>query len=134
MRKKWDSQGNPLYRDGTLPLYGRIGIPKFVYFILAKDVRKLKIGIADNIKKRLAALQVSSPVILSVYGFVKFPNEYRARQAEQEYHKKFHSKLAHHEWFNFDEEIAEQLVDLRSDDEYDVDTLRAYGFNADLCI
>jgi len=126
MRKKFDSAGNPLYR-GITP-----AIPKFVYFILAEGVNKIKIGIAEDVRKRLAGLQTSSPVVLSIYGFIQFSNAYRARKAEQAYHKLFESKRSHNEWFNFDKEMAEKLQEFRSDDEIDVDALRQIGFDISL--
>lgn len=131
MRKLCDSDGRPLFRDSRdrSGSHNVSNNPKFVYFILAESVGKIKIGIADNVLKRKTGLQSGSPVGLSLYGFVEFSNAYRARKAEREYHKMFESKRSHGEWFNFDKEMAERLQELRSDDEIDVDVLRQIGFD-----
>lgn len=76
----------------------------FLYFVVAEEVKKVKIGITTDIKHRIREMQVGCPIDLSVYAFVDLFGKSNAFKAE----KKAHDVFRHHhhrgEWFHFTEE------------------------------
>lgn len=65
-----------------------------VYFIAGADL--IKIGIANNLKKRLIELQCGSPIKLRVLGFVATP---QPELLEKWLHGRFDEYRRHGEWF-----------------------------------
>lgn len=76
-----------------LARYERTGMT-FTYFIAGAGL--VKIGKADNVLARMAALQAGSPVVLSLVGLLIGP------QATESFcHEKFREHRVHGEWFEF---------------------------------
>ncbi len=78
---------------------------RFVYILSGGDL--VKIGITDNVKKRVAALNLSSPVPISlIYSwFVK-----DAADIERRLHVHFHSKRIRGEWFDLSEDDIQWII------------------------
>lgn len=75
--------------------------PKDVYFITQQDEKYVKIGIAENVDKRLADLQDSNPQKLKVVNVIKGGGRFK----ERELHKRFAHLKTQGEWFKFTKEI-----------------------------
>lgn len=68
----------------------------FVYFVLAEEVKRIKIGFTfTGMDVRLANLQGQSPCVLSVLACI--PGDLTD---EKDLHKRFEHQHSHHEWFN----------------------------------
>ena len=78
-------EDSPLHRSG------------FVYFIT--DGEFVKIGVADNVEKRLKELQTGNPKELTVVRSVYCENPY---YAEKLFHDLFRYKRVNGEWFKID--------------------------------
>ena len=78
-------------RDGNL----------YIYFIWAKEVNRIKIGVAHKPDKRLQALQTGSPCVLSIEKLV--PRQ--TWQAEMGLHKLYAHLNTYNEWFEGDDEL-----------------------------
>jgi T5orf172 domain len=73
----------------------------FVYFIVAPDSRKVKVGITENISSRLSTIRGSSPEVgLYLSGFIRLDG-YSAGIVEKRLHKILASYRSHGEWFTF---------------------------------
>lgn len=81
--------------------------PSFVYFVLAPEVGRVKIGVTNAHAKRLAALQTSSPVQLEMLGWVEGDP-----QREKTYHKRFAEWRVRGEWFEYAPEVAQGIAAL----------------------
>lgn len=103
-KRLFDSKGNPLYQGAELSR-----CPHWVYFVLAPEVNRVKIGMSSSVGTRLRSLQVSSPVILKCMGMIEFPSEYEARKQEKSYHERFYSQHFNGEWFNCSENLIQQI-------------------------
>ena len=75
---------------------------KGVYLI--DDGEFVKIGVAQNLEKRLNDIQVSNPRKIHVIAYTKFKNAYKI---ESILHKKFKDKNVSGEWFDILDEIKE---------------------------
>lgn len=64
-----------------------------IYFI-GSEAGPIKIGVTENLKFRLQALRLSSPVALTVLA-----SKSAHRNAERQYHKRFAAHRLHGEWF-----------------------------------
>ncbi|MFA6069806.1 MAG: GIY-YIG nuclease family protein [Janthinobacterium sp.] len=73
-----------------------------IYFI--KQLDYIKIGFTNNFKKRLHALQVSSPVKLVVMGLIDGD-----LSTEGFYHDKFREYHSCGEWFHYNQVISEYV-------------------------
>lgn len=78
----------------------------FVYFIQAGQRGPIKIGKANDVEKRLAALQVGNPVRLEIIGVIECE---RAHRKEAELHRKFSGSRLDGEWFQRSYEL-ENLI------------------------
>jgi hypothetical protein len=81
-----------------------------VYVIEAKDAGLVKVGISENIKDRLLALQEASPTNLSLYLHIEARDRYHAREIEQRAHAALAASRHHGEWFKVKPHIAAQAV------------------------
>ena len=83
-----------------------------IYFILAKEVNRVKIGKSDRIKLRLENLQTSSPVKLELlHSFKDIDSK------EIELHEMFDKYMVIGEWFEYCEEIKQYIVNLKKSQE-----------------
>jgi len=70
-----------------------------VYFVQAKELKLIKIGISENPRLRLSDMQVGSPDMLEIVLTLQIHGQ-SARMAESNLHLKFKETNAHAEWFN----------------------------------
>lgn len=75
-----------------------------VYFVQAKELKLIKIGVSENLKLRLMDMQVGSPDMLEVLLSFSIHGQ-SARMAESNLHLKFKACNAHNEWFKPSEEL-----------------------------
>lgn len=75
----------------------------FVYFIRA-ETGQIKIGLAENVERRLAGLRTHSPVPLQL--LATRPGD---RQQEWFYHQIFHRHRLHGEWFEPADPILDEI-------------------------
>jgi len=78
----------------------------FVYFVLNRDSRAIKIGMATNVEKRLKSLQTSSPILLEVLKTIQLNNIEQAQNFEAILHHKFSHLRMNGEWFKVSEELT----------------------------
>lgn len=79
-----------------------------IYFIGSKDARMVKIGYTTALKKRVSALQNSSPVKLEVFASVRYHES-----LEKLLHDRFSNQRRHGEWFEMDDELGEFVDGVR---------------------
>ena len=71
-----------------------------VYFIQCRDKNgPIKIGLAMDVEKRLAQLQVGNPYKLKVIASFYVDSKIKAQQIEKSLHKKFMKHSIRGEWF-----------------------------------
>ncbi|HCE09754.1 MAG TPA: hypothetical protein DEQ40_14370 [Oxalobacteraceae bacterium] len=80
-----------------------------VYFILAEGLGLVKIGKASDLNLRLYALQVSSPVPLSILASVKGGHD-----VELALHRRFHASRQQGEWFRLTPDLQEFIEEAQS--------------------
>jgi predicted GIY-YIG superfamily endonuclease len=78
-----------------------LGATTFLYIVKAQPSGHVKVGIAKNLKNRLADLQSSNFEELTVLRTLPFLNIYRARAKEREIHQKWERFWVRGEWFCF---------------------------------
>ena len=83
--------------------------PGYVYFVLNRDSKAVKIGSAKNVKRRLASLQTSSPAQLELLGSIKLNNIHQAIDLEKSLHQKFDKLRIIGEWFRSRPELLNQI-------------------------
>ena len=83
--------------------------PCYIYFILNYDSQAVKIGIAKNVKRRLASLQTSSPSKLKLLGIIKTKSVNNARKIEKSLHEKFAKNRIRGEWFKANVELLDYI-------------------------
>lgn len=76
----------------------------YVYFIT--DGLRIKIGIADNIKRRLHSLQTGNPRRLSVLKIIQYESRQEAENAESNFHYVFSNTRCFGEWFDKSPELC----------------------------
>lgn len=76
-----------------------------VYFILASEVNRVKIGFSDNIRGRLSGIQSGSPCKLYLIGVAE-----GSKLLEQVLHEKFEPFRFHGEWFKYSDSIQDFLM------------------------
>jgi hypothetical protein len=75
---------------------------KYVYFIEAVGLGRVKIGYSSDPTRRLRELNTASPTELII--FRSMPGN---EQMEKDIHARFSHHRIKHEWFNFDDEIKD---------------------------
>ena len=83
--------------------------PCYIYFILNYDSQAVKIGIAKNVKRRLASLQTSSPSELKLLGTMKTKSVNDAKKIEKSLHTRFDENRIRGEWFKADTELLNYI-------------------------
>ena len=76
---------------------------KDVYFIQGQDTKRIKIGISDDVQRRLKAIQASEP--LKLLGVIKEGG----KALEAELHKRFAHIRIYNEWFQSNTELLEYI-------------------------
>lgn len=82
---------------------------RYVYFIEAVGLQKIKIGVSDDPKKRLEQLSVGSPVKLKLVGTIQGDNN-----LEKELHSRFAYLNSDREWFHATKELTEYIKSITS--------------------
>lgn len=75
-----------------------------VYFLLASDVNRVKIGTAVNPEDRVFAIRKMCPVPVKLLGWV-----FGGRQEELEWHDNFAHLRRYGEWFEYTPELAKTI-------------------------
>ena len=75
-----------------------------VYFLLAPDVRRVKIGRSIDIRRRLIEIRLLSPVMLELIGVVP-----GGSAVETMYHQRWSHLRQHGEWFQATDELLDHL-------------------------
>jgi len=88
--------------------------PCYVYFILNSSDRHIKIGVAKNVKRRLASLQTSNSAELVLLKSVKTAIVQAAQKLERSLHQKFAKLRGRGEWFESEIELLD-FIDLDLD-------------------
>lgn len=78
-----------------------------VYFALAGNTNRVKIGCSDNVLKRIRTLQTGCPDKIRVV----FTIQNVHRREEKRLHKLFKSSRIHREWFNYQPHVAKFVRD-----------------------
>ncbi len=90
--RNWAEEDAKIITPGkrTITLDKETGKPPcFIYFVLNYDSEAIKIGIAKNVKGRLASLQTSSPSELKLLSIIKTESVNKARKLESSLHQTF---------------------------------------------
>lgn len=81
------------------------GVSVYIFAPFGRDMepmRPVKIGIAGDVEKRIAAVQTGSPKRLKIIGLFDTPNREIARKFELAFHKYYADKRLSGEWFDVD--------------------------------
>lgn len=70
-----------------------------VYFVLARGANAVKIGIAGDLERRLAAMQVACPLVLELLATVEYPRRVMAVAAERRIHVVLEDHNLRGEWY-----------------------------------
>lgn len=89
-------------RRAGRPIKAQLPKQTYVYLVAALETRMVKIGITNDLKKRLHSMQSGSPCDLVM--LAHFPG---SREDEQELHHRFRELRSHGEWFRDTKEIRE---------------------------
>lgn len=83
------------------------------YLIRSDDYKSsyvVKIGITNNLKKRMAQIKTGSPSSLTLYHFFKFDSRRDSRKWELKYHGIFRNKRTNGEWFVLEENDLSVII------------------------
>ena len=84
--------------------------PCYVYFVFNRDSKAIKIGIAKNVRRRLASLQTSSAAKLELLGSIKAQGTKATRKLELELHQKFDRLQIRGEWFEAERILIDYIA------------------------
>lgn len=79
-------------------------INSYIYFVLAPEVNRIKIGFSVKPNERYKALKTSSPVKLILLGFIN-----GTQQEEKMLHEKFSKYRFNLEWFEYSDKIQKYV-------------------------
>jgi len=92
-------------RISTLPKRGE----SIIYFLKAEDTDRIKIGYSKNVRNRLRSLKSESPVKLRLVTYIKGDIE-----KESEIHSRFERYRIGGEWFKFEGELKDYILNLKN--------------------
>jgi hypothetical protein len=72
---------------------------ELVYFLQAEQLRLIKVGVANDLARRIGNLRTGSPDKLIILGIMR-PMDRSATSLEQEIHSRFWADRHHGEWFD----------------------------------
>ncbi|MEP0874005.1 GIY-YIG nuclease family protein [Trichocoleus desertorum AS-A10] len=114
--KTWASSNSKIITPGnrTHSLDGEKLVHQnhFVYFILNEDSNAIKIGRAQDLAKRMKALQTSSPAKLKLIKSIQVKGGKDAQELERSLHKQFSEIRLAGEWFKVDVYLLEYINQL----------------------
>jgi hypothetical protein len=92
------------------PLPTKVKRTNSTILYLIRDVHfgRTKIGIASNPARRLADLQIGSPVELYIYAYFEVE---KAQTHESHLHKRYNHKNLHGEWFDLSDQDLQTICD-----------------------
>lgn len=90
--------------EGRAEFHARQVVRNVVYFVEAKSVGLVKIGVADDPRARFRSLVTMSPVPLMLRALR--PGD---RQTESETHRRFAEERSHGEWFKITSRIQREM-------------------------
>ena len=85
----------------------------FLYFMVAMESGRVKIGIAHNPRMRVIKIQTGCPEEVRLCGWLHPPN---AKAVEAELHAKFSAEWLRGEWFEWSDAINAYVTDHLSHD------------------
>jgi hypothetical protein len=88
------TEGQPAYKART---------KRFVYFVACDGF--VKIGVANNVEKRIRELQVGCPHTLDLIGLAE-----GGRELEAAYHKRFRKLRVAGEWFRLAPPLTDEIM------------------------
>lgn len=80
----------------------------FVYFIVCEEM--VKIGVSDDVPKRLKQLQTASPKKMEIIHVIPFKDRKEAYKEEARLHAKYSSSNLGGEWFDKYEVIEKEIM------------------------
>lgn len=109
----------------------------YIYFILQQSARinhiPVKIGLSNNPKRRLKALQTGNPRKLTLRGTVKTSSRRDAFALERQLHSKYKDKSINGEWFLLPrgevEACLNELVEQHNNKQIQVPSYSSYVFH-----
>jgi len=87
-------------RDKLIPAVGELSRENKIYFVLAEEVGRIKIGKSLEIENRVSQLQTGSPIELKLVCLLDLSDKY-----EGILHEFFKEDRVHGEWFEYSEDI-----------------------------
>lgn len=87
-------------------------LPGYVYFIFNLDSNAIKVGFTQDVRKRLAALQTSSPAQLELLGAIKTQSATTAKQLEKDLHQQFAQWHLSGEWFKAEKTLLNYIAEV----------------------
>jgi hypothetical protein len=82
----------------------------FVYFILDEKSDAIKIGKSDNVSERLSTLQTGNPNPLKIVKIIECKTAKQAHTKEKKLHNKFKKIHLNGEWFKYDKELFDIVL------------------------
>lgn len=101
---------------------------EFLYAIYCELSNKVKIGITNDVDKRLKALQAYSPTKLKILAVINLPD---CLTVEKRLHKLLKVHNSHGEWFTYESEVLNIISLMKQND---VRALRKKVYRKDECI
>lgn len=89
----------------------------YIYFISQMDTEKTKVGITNNLPRRMRQIQTGNDKPLSLIGYIEYDTRTEARAEERRIHKLWQTKRLAGEWFDLTETDIDELAriyDIRS--------------------
>lgn len=81
-----------------------------IYFIQKLATDDYKIGITNNIHRRLRQIQTGNDNPLVIHSYIEFPTRNDAKMNEKRIHNLFSNKRKSGEWFHLDETDLDDLA------------------------
>ena len=97
----------------------------YIYLVQAGYTGPIKIGLAKNVNKRMAELQVGNHMDLKLIAAIGPFNRSIAEQIEKQLHKKFKHKHVRGEWFSRTIDLsAIKEIDIENDSHFCVEIIQ----------
>jgi hypothetical protein len=106
--KKWRTYISPTNHIGKTQKKTPENRPGFVYVIRGEETNLYKIGRTKNWEQRIGDIRNSSPTPIEIIGIFHTEKDHIA--LELDIHEKFSEYRQHGEWFEFCDDILEELI------------------------
>lgn len=84
----------------------------YVYFMLTRQPKRIKIGKSNNPVKRMNALQTGCPTKITLIGAIKCKDDNHAMKVEKSFHEFFNDKRKNGEWFYCTDYLLTRIWDV----------------------